>query len=186
MERINVSEAWRMHQCDTTFELRFAENVDMNKAFEAMKAAVEEINYENGYADIWLQDLGDCCDKDHFEILSKLWTEEFEMYIPAMCKAVAAAFPNVSFNGYACYDSLKCYCVDDYEFSFNGSCLHIEETFADDECGYFCPDCGYQVAFYNEEFDSDEIECDDCKETIKVADLKYVPPFHEVKDIIIK
>ena len=45
-----------------------------------------------------------------------------------------------------------------------------------DDCGYFCPDCGYQVALPFEEFDTDEVECDDCEETIKVADLEYVPP----------
>ena len=63
----------------------------------------------------------------------------------------------------------------DFDFSYNGKQLYIKSTFMDDEHGYFCPDCGCFIAGADEEFDSDEIECEDCEETFDVADLKYVP-----------
>lgn len=185
MTRINVSNSWRMMHTDTTFKMTFSEKADTNKALEAIKTAITAINYENGYAELWLQDLSDSRTNSSFEINSTLWSYEFAQYIPAMLKAVAEALPTVSFNGFAVHDSLKCFYVDEFEFSFDGNNLHIKETFMDDESGYFCPKCGCFVAYPYEEFESEEIQCEDCEETIKVADLKYVAPTVTEETIII-
>lgn len=176
MNRITVSEGFRFEQTNAVFNMVFIENADTSKAFEAIRDAVSEINYENGFAALWIQDLCDGRTANSFGIESTLRCDEFIQYIPAMLKAVAEALPTASFKGSARYDSVKCFWVDEFEFSYSARKLHIKETFTDDNCGYFCPDCGYQVALPFEEFDSDEVECDDCEETIKVADLEYVPP----------
>lgn len=176
MNRIIVSEGFRFEQTNAMFNMAFMRNTDTKKAFEAIQNAISGINYENGFAALWIQDLSDGRTENSFEIESTLECAEFIQYIPAMLKAVAEALPAASFKGSARYDSVKCFCVDEYEFSYNARKLHIKETFMDDDCGYFCPDCGSWVAFPFEEFDSDEIECDECEETIKVSDLKYVPP----------
>lgn len=186
MTRINVTDDWRMLNTDTTFTMIFAYEADTNKALEAIKNAIEKINYENGYAALWIQDLSDSRTNNSFEIESTLWCDEFAQYIPAMVKAVAEALPSVPFTGSAQHDSLKCFYIDEFEFSFDGTQLYIKETFMDDDNGYFCPDCGYLVAYPYEEFDSDEIECDDCEEMIKVADLKYVPPVVTEETITIR
>lgn len=58
---------------------------------------------------------------------------------------------------------------------FKNNLLSITESFEDDDCGYFCPECGYQVGTPHEEFEDEEITCFDCDETIKVSDLVFVP-----------
>jgi hypothetical protein len=179
MERINVSEGFRVMKTNCHFKMEFSAKIDMRKAYEAMEAAVMAIADTDGYYPLWLQDLGDCCENDCFDIDSTLGCEEFYSYVPAMYKAVAEAFPSSEFEAYAWYDDLKCYCVDEFEGIFKGNRLVITETFADDDHGYFCPECGYQVATcgdIEDRFESDEITCDDCDEVIKVSDLRYVPP----------
>ena len=176
MNRITVSEGFRLEQTNAMFNMVFMEDADTSKAFEAIKRAISDINYENGYAALWIQDLGDSRTENSFEIESTLGCDEFIQYIPAMLKAVAEALPAASFKGSARYDSVQCFCVIEYEFSYSARKLQIKETFMDDDCGYFCPDCGYQVALPFEAFDSDEVECADCEETINVSDLKYIPP----------
>ena len=186
MERIIVSEAFRVGKTNSRFDLKFNEDVDLNKAYEAMEAAINEIAKGEFYKDLWLQDLRDCCDKDAFSIYSTLECEGFANYIPAMCEAVAKAMPEVEFEGTACYDELKGYYIHDIEFSYYDGILTIEETVADEECGYFCPECGAFVAFYNEELTDDEIECEDCEETIRVSDLKKVEAYTSRREIRIK
>ena len=188
MERINVTEEWRIMNSDSRFAMKFSEKIDMEKAFEAMKDAIQETRTEKGYADLWIQDLGDCCTGDNFDIMSTLYENEFVEYIPAMLIAVAKAFPTIAFSGDAHRSDLKCFSESDFEFDYDTRRLHIKETFMDDDNGYFCPECGYQVALPYEEFDSDEeeIECDDCEETIRVKDLKYVPPVEKETDIVIR
>ena len=176
MERIKVSDNWRFLHTDSTFEMKFSAEADKSKALDAIRTAIKAIDYENGYSDLWLQDLEDCTLMNGFEIESTLWSDEFNRYIPAMCKAVAAALPGVPFSGSACHDSLKCNYIDSFEFSYDGAILHIKETFEDDDCGYFCPECGEWVANVYHEFESDEVECFDCEETVRVSDLKFVPP----------
>ena len=185
MERINVSEGFRFHQTNCNFKMEFNTKVDMRKAYEAMEAAVLSLNGD-GYYKLWLQDLADCCDDNSFEIYSKLVSYEFNEYVPAMCKAVAEAMPTVDFEAYAYYDDLRCYWVDEFEVSFKDNLLTITERFEDDDCGYFCPECGYQVGTPHEEFEDEEITCDDCEETIKVSDLKYVPPVVTKSEYVIK
>ena len=177
MERINVSEASRICKSNCNFKMEFNVKADMNEAYEAMKAAVMSVVDEYGYYELWLQDLADGC-KDNCFIIeqSTLCSDEFNNYIPAMCKAVAEAIPSIEFEAYAYYDDLQCYWVNEFEASFKDHHLNITESFQDDNCGYFCPDCGYQVGIVGEIFEEDEIECDDCEEIIKVSDLKYVPP----------
>lgn len=175
MTRINVSDSFRVCNTNTHFEMKFREKADMNKALEAAKEAIEAINYEGGYAALWMQDLDDSCAEISLDIDSTLMNDEYAEYIPVMLKAIAKALPDASFEGYAEYSDTRCYYVHDFDFSYNGKQLYIKSTFMDDEKGYFCPDCGYQVAGPDHVFDSDEIECDDCEEIIKVADLKYIP-----------
>ena len=175
MERINVTEIWRTHYTNTTFTMVFANETDTKKAFNAMEAAIKEINYEDGYADLWLQDLSDSRTDDSFDFESTLCWDEFTQYIPAMLKAVAEALPSVPFTGNAKYDSVSYIEVDEFEFAFSGNSLYIKETFTGEDHGYFCPECGSFVALPWEQFESDEIQCDDCEETIKVSDLMYVP-----------
>lgn len=111
MERINVSEGFRFTHTNSHFEMKFAEKVDMRKAYEAMEAAVMATVDKSGYYALWLQDLADCCESERFEIESTLRSWEFGEYVPAMCKAVAEAFPTVSFEAYANRDDLQCYCI---------------------------------------------------------------------------
>ena len=175
-ERIEVSPDWRLMQCDTTFKMVFTEGADTERAYEAIVEVIESFNFEDGYADIWLQDLGDSRSENSFDIISKLWCDEFAQYIPAMAKAIAKALPTSCFSGYGCHDSLKCFYVHEFEFEYNHRDLKIKETFMDDDYGYFCPECGFQIELPYAEFEDEEIECEDCGKTFKVADLKYVPP----------
>lgn len=177
MERIIVSDAFRFAQTNCNFKMKFSTKIDMRKAYEAMEAVVLSLvdEDEGGYYKLWLQDLADCCGTDCFEISSTLYSYEFNQYVPAMCKAVAEASPATEFEAYAYYDDLQCYWIGEFEVSFKDNLLSITEGFEDDDCGYFCPDCGYQVGTANEEFEEEEITCDDCKETIKVSELLFVP-----------
>ncbi len=187
MERINVSEGFRFSQTNCNFKMEFSSKTDMRKAYEAMEAAVMSVVDENGYYALWLQDLADGCGNDCFVIeYSTLRSYEFNEYIPAMCKAVAEALPDVNFEAHAYYNDLKCYWEDEFEVSFQNNHLTITETFADDDCGYFCPECGYMVGFPGEEFEDEEITCDDCDETIKISDLRYVPPTVTKREYLIK
>ena len=189
MKRIEVSESWRMMQCNSTFKMQFDSKVDMEKAYAAMEAAVRAIDtdsYYKDYYDLWLQDLKDCCEKDEFEIDSALNCMAFNEFIPAMCKAVAEALPLVHFSGNAYYNDLKCFWVDEFEFSYKDKRLSMKETFMDDDCGYFCPDCGCFVLFPDAVIDCDEIACDDCDEVHKITELKYVPPEVTETEYIVK
>ena len=175
MKKINVSEGFRVMQTNCHFKMEFSAKVDMRKAYEAMEAAVMAIAEADGYYPLWLQDLSDCCDNGSFDIDSTLGSDEFNRYVPAMCKAVAEAFPATAFEAYAYYDDLRCYWVDEFEASFKGNLLTITESFQDDDCGYSCPDCGGAIGSCGMIFEDDEIVCSDCDETIKVSDLVYVP-----------
>lgn len=188
-ERINVTAAWRIAQCNSTFKMTFKNPVDMNKAYEAMKNAIEEIGCDSWkpmLTDLWLQDLADCTSKDCFKIISALTSNSFADYIPAMCKAVAEAFPEIEFEGCADYDDLKCYYVHTFDFTYSKNALQIKSDLREDECGYFCPECGELVANIDEEFDSDEIECMDCGEIVSVSELEKREPEITTTTIIIK
>ena len=177
MERINVSEYFRFAETNCGFNMEFSSKVDMRKAYEAMEAAVMAIANEEGYYELWLQDLRDCCDADSFDFDSTLMCAEFADYIPAMCKAVAEAIPTVDFKADAWYNDLQCYCVDGFEISFKDRHLIMTETYEDDDCGYFCPECGSWVATVNAPLDEyEDWGCADCEEIIKISDLKFVPP----------
>ena len=185
MERINVTEAFRFEQTNCSFKMLFNENADMERAYAAMEAAIQTLKNENGYYQLWLQDLHDCCDSQSFEIESTLFSEEFNKYIPAMCTAVANALPEISFSAYANYDDLRCLYIDEFEISYNDHRLVVTETFEDDSCGYFCPNCGECIDRTYATFDEDEeIECGECEESFKLSDLKFVPPIvtnYEIK-----
>lgn len=158
----------------TTITMKFAEEVNMDKCYEVIKAAYESIvDYESE----WIKEFGECCFGKKGYVEHGIWCDVFTQFVPKMVKAVAEEFPKVPFNGYAIHDDMKCLWIDDFDYSYDGSNLNIKETFIDEDCGYFCPECGLLVACANEELDADEsIECDDCEKEIKVADLKYVPP----------
>ena len=161
---------------NTEFKMSFKEKADTAKALEAFRQVISNIDYTDGNGALWIQSLSDNRTDKGFEIESDLWCDEFSQYIPAMIKAVAEVLPTSSFEGSANYNSLQCFCVDEYEFSLSNRKLHIKETFMDDNCGYFCPDCGCFVAYLDQTFDTEEIECEDCEKPYKVTDLKYVPP----------
>ena len=127
MERINVSEAFRVCQSNCNFKMEFSTEIDMHKAYEAMRTAVMSIVDEDGYYDLWLQDLADGCGNNRFVIeYSTLRSYEFNEYIPAMCKAVAEAIPDVNFEVYAYYDDLQCYWVDEFEASCSDQLNGVE------------------------------------------------------------
>ena len=179
MERINVSKEWRLAQCNSTFEMKFASEIDMRKAFKAMESAIMGIDkeyYEDYLKEIWLQDLSDCCECNKFEIVSALSYDAFADYIPEMCKAVAKAFPEIEFEGWACYDDLKCYLVDNLDFSYKDGVLHVTEEFKEDEGGYFCPKCGYFFSYCDDVLDDETIICGDCGEIIEDSDLEIGRP----------
>ena len=66
MERINVSDEFRFAQTNCSFEMKLSTKADMRKVYEAMEAAVLSLVDEDddGYYELWLQDLADCCDTD--------------------------------------------------------------------------------------------------------------------------
>ena len=83
----------------------------------------------------------------------------------------------MEFEAYAHFDALNCYHVIEFEAALADNHLTVTETVMDDDCGYFCPECGGFVNYVGAEFDGDEVTCGDCDEVIKVSDLKYVPPY---------
>ena len=177
MTRLNVSEEFRMMQTNCNFTMKFSKTADMEKAYKAIESAINEIDtskFYKDYKDLWLQDLSDCRDKNEFYIESTLDCNAFTEYIPVMCEAVAKAMPEIQFNGEAIYDDLKCYWIDEYKFNYGYGLLWISERLEDDECGYFCPECGNLVANINEKFENDEIVCDECGKVFKVWDLNKV------------
>ena len=176
MKKTNESKTWNINHYCGEITFKFSKSVDIRKAFEAMKAADTE-------SESWLDHIS-FNDTNTVEIEWRLEIAEFVEITPAICKAIAETFSSDAFEGHAYFDDLRCYCVDEYDYAYDGETLRIKETFADDEIGYFCPDCGFQVAFWDDEFDDTEIECGDCEETFKVFDLKYVPPIvnkYEIK-----
>ena len=96
MNRITVSEGFRFEQTNATFNMVFMENANTIEAFEAIKEAISDLNYENGFAALWIQDLSDGRTENSFEIESTLECDEFTQYIPAILKAVAEALPATS------------------------------------------------------------------------------------------
>lgn len=178
MKNNTYSKELNVFNYEAEIKMEFDEKVDMQIVSEAIAEAVRETIGTNGdYVELWIQELNDCCKGRKEEIDCRLWADEFAQIIPPMVKAVAKALPTVPFSGWATRDDLRCFCVDTFDYSYDGSKLHIKETFMDDDCGYFCPKCGTFVAYAHEELDADElIECDDCEEKFRVSDLKYVAP----------
>jgi len=186
MERINVSESWRIHNCNTQFEMEFSSKVDMEMAYNAMEQAVFSLNkdYLRDYRGLWLQDLHDCCDKSSFNILSALDSDAYEDYIPAMANAVAKAMPNCNFKVYALYDDQQCFWLDSFDFVYENGILIGEESQTDAEIGYVCPQCGCAMFDLDDTPSGDTMICDGCEEEIKVCDLKKVDP--KIKEFFIK
>ena len=162
----NKSEVWNFSYYNGGVRIKFSESVDIHKAFEAMMVSKDQF----GNDDIWM----DWMPRDFSE-------EAF-----TIVKALAEIFPTVPFEGNIWYTDYHCYCDIDIEFSYNDMRLCLTESFADDDCGYFCPKCGLQVGLAHTKYDEEEIECDDCGEVIKVSDLKYVPTEIIKREYIIK
>lgn len=182
MKRIEVSEAFRVCKTNVRFEMTFDAKIDMHEVYKVMENTVLAIADENGYYQLWLQDLYDCCEDNKFDIGSTLVSNEYTLYVPAMLKAIAEAFPSVNFEAIAVYDDQRCFCVDEFTATYCNHHLSITERFDDDESGYFCPECGLWLAPSWTQFDADEVVCDDCEEIFVVSNLKYVPPFVEVHE----
>ncbi len=186
MERIIVSEHFRMNKTNCDFEVNFSAKIDLLKAYEEMVAAVKALDREDPYTALWLQDLADSCQAGKIDYQSTLESDTFFHYIPAMIKAIANAFPEVSFEAHANYDDQRCLYVDDFKASFSNHHLTITEQFDDDNHGYFCPECGSWIAPSWAEFDEESIVCDGCEESIDVSNLKFVPPLVEVHEYEIR
>ena len=186
MERIIVSEYFRMNKTNCDFEVNFNAKIDLRKAYEEMVAAVKALDREDPYTALWLQDLADSCQAGKIDYQSTLESDTFFHYIPAMIKAIANAFPEVSFEAHANYDDQRCLYVDDFKASFSNHHLTITEQFDDDTHGYFCPECGSWIAPSWAEFDEESIVCDGCEESIDVSNLKFVPPLVEVHEYEIR
>ncbi len=128
MERINVSESFRMCNTNTHFEMRFEGKADTKKALEAMLEVIDLNKYEEPYlpafSPLFIQDLGDNCTDNGFDFDSSLRSYEYEDIIPAMLKAVAKALPEMPFKGYSCFGATNCYDIHEIEFSYNGKQLY--------------------------------------------------------------
>ena len=186
MERIVVSEWFRTSKTNCDFEVNFSAKIDLLKAYEEMAAAVKALDFEDPYTALWLQDLGDSCEAGKIDYQSTLESETFVHYVPAMIKAIAKAFPEVSFEAHANYDDQRCYYVDDFKASYSNHHLIITEQFDSDDYGYFCPECGSWIAPSLDYFDDETVVCDGCEESFDVSNLKFVPPFVEVHEYEIR
>ena len=174
MKNNKMSKSWNIKFDNAAIHFDFTEDIDIRAAFEAMKATSNE--------ESWLDKLnGIDTDNDTFEMNCEMYGGVFSDTLPAIVKAVAEIF-HIPFEGNAWYSELECYCEYETTFSFNGKQFTLTAICDDDDSGYFCPDCGYHIAASGEFehlFGSDEVEefeCDCCGETIKIADLKYIPP----------
>ena len=165
----NTAKVLDLESVENAIHFEFSESIDLRKVFEVMKYSVGSIGN-------WLKAL-ESTRGGSFEFAYSIDEDSLSKGIPVICKAIVEAFPAVCFSGHAWYDSVKCYSVDEFEFSYDGSTLRLKENIYNSESGYFCPECGYVVAYANEVIDGDEIECDDCGEILKVSDLKYVAPY---------
>ncbi len=168
MKKTNESKTWTLEHRFGEITFEFSKSVDIHEALSAMKAA-------NTEKDSWLDSL---CDKNADTIMIG-WGFDSDVYpdaLPAICKVVAETFSDTAFKGSAIFDDTRCLWIDQFDFTFDGKALFITETFEDDECGYFCPECGCWIRPAHASFgDDEEIECDDCEETFKASELKYVP-----------
>ena len=161
----NTTMSWNLEFPYSCIRFEFAESVDINKAFDAMKSSVNGIG---AWAEVLVSN-----EPNTFIFHLGVLSDDYYHGIPVICKAIAEAIPAVCFNGYAVFDH---YDIDEFEFSYDGSILQMKETFYGEDCGYFCPECGGLAAYADEEIDGDEIACENCEELIKVSDLKYVAP----------
>ena len=186
MERIIVSDQFRLDKTNCSFEVEFSEKIDMREVYKVMEAAVKALNYEDPYTALWLQDLSDSCEAGKIDYESTLASEAFAFYVPAMVEALAKAFSEVSFEAHADYDDQRCFYVDDFKASFGNHHLTITEQFNSDDYGYFCPECGSWIAPSWETFDGETVSCDGCDESFDVSSLKFVPPFEEVHEYEIR
>ena len=172
----NESKTWSLNFRNSEFHIEFTESVDIREAFAAIPA-------DNT---AWMEHIADT-DNDTINVGCRFRSFGFVEFVPAFFKAVAETFPAVAFSGDAWMSDMSCYWEDSYEVSYNNGVISMTETFADDEHGYFCPECGSWVAPCHETFDEDEeIECEDCEEVIDAADLEFVPPTVTKHEIVIK
>jgi len=173
MKKTNENKTWNFNFYNGSIEINFTESVDIRKAFAAMIDTTNDVS--------WLDELnGKETDTDTFEMSCMMYsTDDVGESIRNIITAIAETFPTVPFNGSVWYDAWKCYCDIDYEFSYNDGILNMTESFADEDHGYFCPECGAWIlrVTANENYDADEeIECGECEESFKLSDLKFVPP----------
>ena len=57
MERINVSEQFRLCKTNCSFEAEFSAKINLREVYKVMEAAVKALDYEDPYTALWLQDL---------------------------------------------------------------------------------------------------------------------------------
>ncbi len=168
MKNTNESKTWKFDFDNGVIRFEFAQSVDIRKAFEAMKATTDD--------ESWMDKLnGIESNVDTFEMDCEMYGDESSEGFTSIVKAVAEVFSAVPFVGSLSFSSDYNYCDIDLEFSYSDKQLHVTETFAGDDNGYFCPECGFQVGPVGTVFEEDEITCDDCDEVIKISDLVFVP-----------
>ena len=81
MERIVVSEWFRISKTNCDFEVNFNAKIDLLKAYEEMAAAVKALDFEDPYTALWLQDLNDSCEAGKIDYQSTLESETFVHFI---------------------------------------------------------------------------------------------------------
>ena len=167
-ERIIVATGWRLNNCCVNFEIDFNNEVNMEVVYEAMANAIE--GKEGAYKELFLHDLEDSCKGRQIDVWTALGYEAYTEFIPEVLKAAAAASPDTNFEGRAVFDDTRCYYIHTFNFNYEDGVLTIEETIVDDECGYFCPDCGSFVAYIYDDLES-EMECEDCETMIAAEEL---------------
>ena len=167
MKNNNKSKTWNFifFNCEIHFE--FAESVDIRKALETIPSEKAT----------WMSYLCDT-NTDTFNLDCRVKFGGYNEEFPALYKAVAEYFQSIDFTGDCSYSDTICYDERFVEIRYSKNTLHVTETIEDDECGYYCPDCGCWIAPAGDELAADEeLECEECGKVFKVSDLKFVPPY---------
>lgn len=176
MKKATESKTWSITLGNSEIEIRFDESVDIRKAFDAIPP--EKATWMTYMRESDTKENTICVDC-YFESFG------FNEEVPALIKAIAETFPSIPSCGSAWYQDRRCYDNEYIDFAYSNGLLQMTEKVANDDNGYFCPDCGYWIAGADVIFNEDEgFECDDCEKTLKVSDLKYIPLFvehHEIK-----
>jgi DNA-directed RNA polymerase subunit RPC12/RpoP len=109
--------------------------------------------------------------------------EDIDTVLNTVWESIAKEMPEEVFSAEGFADGTYSTMASTAEY--DGYNLKIKHSYDDFEStGYVCPHCGYHVAFLGELFKSDEIECDECGEMVRISDCEVIEA--ETKEIIIR